>query len=93
MRRQRQGTAVGGAGALLRGLALHVQRRATEGLPSRSCQAPGALRPVSDIQFTAGPCVFLLRLLEEDGQGSEKCGSPPSSCQGEPCGQDLDRPS
>ena len=36
--------------------------------------------------------MFLLRLLEEDGQGSEKCWPPPHSCQGQPSGQDLDRP-
>lgn len=41
--------------------------------------------------FMAGYVLFF-RLLEEDGQGTSKCWSPPRTCEGEPCGQNLDRP-
>lgn len=94
---ERQGKAVGGEDHLFAVLRPTHPALGHGRIAFQKALALKALLPaLAEMAFSscmAGPRVFLPRLLEEDGQGSEKCRPPPHSCQREPCGQNLDRPS
>lgn len=76
---ERQGKAVGGEDNLFT-----VTYRTPPALGHGRIASQKALLPASaKAAFSscmAGPRVFLPRLLEEDGQGSEKCRPPPHPC-------------